>query len=126
MKYTCSKCDYQASRQEHMQIHFDSIHVGLRYPCDQCDYKATAKTNLKGHIRKKHFDNLQEGLHPWPCSQCEYEAAEKPILRVISGGNINEDVLVEQMKRLADNVLCKYCILIQRSGNKFFNSQNSH
>ena len=39
--YMCSKCDYKASTTQHMKMHTDAIHVGVRYPCDHCPYKAT-------------------------------------------------------------------------------------
>ena len=41
-------------RNQYLQRHLNSTHVGVRYPCDECDYKARQKTSLKIHKKSKH------------------------------------------------------------------------
>ena len=47
--YHCPYCEYKASFISTLEVHIQSVHVGIKYPCDLCDYKAPQKRLLKRH-----------------------------------------------------------------------------
>ena len=53
-KHACPHCPYEAKKKEHLKIHIQSVHDGIKYPCPHCDYRATTKGSLKRHIQRKH------------------------------------------------------------------------
>ena len=49
VKYACNQCDYQATYQDNLTTHIQSVHEGVKYTCDRCDYQANQKSNLTTH-----------------------------------------------------------------------------
>ena len=70
VRYACSQCDYQATKQSHLTVHIQSKHEdeGVMYACNQCEYQAKQRSNLTIHIQSKH-----EGVK-YACNQCDYQA----------------------------------------------------
>ena len=54
MRYPCDKCEYAATRPNHLRDHIKVKHEGVRYPCDKCKYAATTAGDLKRHTRNYH------------------------------------------------------------------------
>ena len=54
VRYPCNKCEYSATKRNHLTEHIKNKHEGVRYPCDKCEYAATRATNLRIHIKSKH------------------------------------------------------------------------
>ena len=69
--FSCNECDKKFSTKKGYQLHFESIHEGVKYGCDKCDYKATTPSNLTVHMKAKH-----EGVK-FDCNQCNYRATFK-------------------------------------------------
>ena len=55
VKYACYQCDHQATRQEFLTRHIQSVHEGVKYACNKCDYQATQQSNLTSHVKRKHL-----------------------------------------------------------------------
>ena len=72
--YKCEVCNKDFKRVEHLQIHNNAVHLGVKYPCDKCEYKATVPGILRTHIRSKH-----DGIKV-PCAQCDYKAFDRSSL----------------------------------------------
>merc|ERR1712126_401084 len=53
----CPQCDAVFGQREDMLRHFRSKHEGVRYPCSQCDYQATRQSSLKRHVKSIHNQN---------------------------------------------------------------------
>ena len=45
--YPCDKCEYVASRKDKLNMHYKSVHLGIKYPCTECDYVASRPDKLK-------------------------------------------------------------------------------
>ena len=56
VKYTCSICEYEATKRSSLKVHIQAVHLGVRHDCPECDTKFTMKSNLKKHIRNVHSD----------------------------------------------------------------------
>ena len=54
--------------KQHLEIHTQGSHEGVRYPCDLCSYKATRIANLKQHKKSRH-----EGLI-FRCKECDFKS----------------------------------------------------
>ena len=64
----CPHCEYKSSRNEHMQMHIDAVHLGLRpFKCDVCDKDFTQKTHLRTHQKNVH-ENVQDTR--FKCDEC--------------------------------------------------------
>ena len=53
--YSCSQCEYIASKASHLKKHVESKHEGVRYHCLLCEYVATLESVLKRHVKIKDF-----------------------------------------------------------------------
>ena len=73
-RYKCEVCNKDFKRVEHLNIHNNAVHLGVKYPCDKCEYKATVPGILRTHIRSKH-----DGIKV-PCTQCDYKAFDRSSL----------------------------------------------
>ena len=52
--FFCQECGAGFTHKGTMNLHYKSIHQGVKYPCSQCDYQANQLGNLKKHIIKVH------------------------------------------------------------------------
>ena len=75
IKYSCNKCDHQASTQGNLKIHIQSLHEKIQYSCNQCDYQATPNGDLKTHIQSVHKKIK------YSCNQCDHQATGKGNLK---------------------------------------------
>ena len=66
-KYACNQCDYQATRQDYLTTHIQSLHEGVKYACNQCDKQYSAQQSLTQHKQSKH-----EGIK-YACKQCDQQ-----------------------------------------------------
>ena len=55
--FRCSECDYGAHKNDTLDVHMMSKHLGLQpFECDQCDYKTANRSNLNKH-KEIHSDS---------------------------------------------------------------------
>jgi len=75
VKYSCDQCEFQGTRPSTVKRHKESIHEGLRYSCVDCEYQGTTPSNLKCHRESRH-----EGVR-YSCNQCDHLYKTLPHLR---------------------------------------------
>ena len=56
VKYSCDRCEYQATEKGDLKKHKQAIHEGIKYPCNECEYQATWQRCLKKHKQSQHKD----------------------------------------------------------------------
>ena len=71
----CQECGKVFSTKTYMEIHYRSMHKGIKYPCKHCDVITTSKSSLRRHIQSIH-----EGIR-YPCMHCGYQAKDKVYLK---------------------------------------------
>ena len=59
VEYSCSQCEYQATRWGNLKLHLKSKHGGKTFSCNQCEYQATTQGNLKQHKQSKHVEPVR-------------------------------------------------------------------
>ncbi|XP_063693053.1 zinc finger protein 271-like [Bolinopsis microptera] len=100
--YSCSLCDYKASRSSHLASH-KRTHTGEKpYSCSLCDYKSNQSSSLARHklthTREKRYSCslcdyksnqsstlashklTHTGEKPYSCSLCDYKASRSSTL----------------------------------------------
>ena len=75
IRYKCTKCHFEAKRTDLLKRHFQSVHEGIKYSCKQCDYQSKRQDRLKTH-----YDSVHAGIKH-PCNQCDYQATRSDGLR---------------------------------------------
>jgi hypothetical protein len=53
--FKCSACDYETSRKQPLQQHFELMHVAAQQQCTVCHQTFRRKKQLKIHIHRKHM-----------------------------------------------------------------------
>ena len=54
VKYTCSICEYEATKKSSLKVHIQAVHLGVTHACPDCGTKFTMKSNLKKHFKNVH------------------------------------------------------------------------
>ena len=49
-RYSCTHCDYKATRKGNLKQHIQSIFDGKTFQCKFCDHASKQKSHLKMHI----------------------------------------------------------------------------
>eukprot|EP00088_Acartia_fossae_P019798 TRINITY_DN2156_c2_g1_i10.p1 TRINITY_DN2156_c2_g1~~TRINITY_DN2156_c2_g1_i10.p1 ORF type:complete len:497 (-),score=68.83 TRINITY_DN2156_c2_g1_i10:156-1595(-) len=47
-------CEYTASTQFSIKLHFEKVHLGIKWPCNLCEYIGPYKGDLTRHMKKVH------------------------------------------------------------------------
>ena len=69
-RYSCCECDFKSDQKKSIQIHTDSIHLGiLRFFCKDCDYKCYRKCHMMHHMKSKH-NNENNTILRIGCDKC--------------------------------------------------------
>ena len=74
--FVCDQCLSQFKRKDHLNVHTQSKHEGLKYDCNQCDQQFTLQRNLTAHIQYKH-ENVK-----YACKQCDQQFTQPHSLTV--------------------------------------------
>ena len=103
---TCKVCDYVATNNTYLNIHIESVHIGLKYKCDLCNVELSTNANLKRHKTKVHTAKAQitfktkeylkrhnkvvnDKIRKFPCKFCDKSSTTlanlKRHLRIIHG-----------------------------------------
>ena len=61
----CDMCDFTTKRMQHLKIHIDSIHNGIKHKCDICLLDYSSKANLLIHKNTQHL-----GVR-YSCDKCD-------------------------------------------------------
>ena len=73
-KYKCEDCEYRANQSEHLKVHTQAVHEGIRFPCNLCGFKATGISNLAKHKAYRH-----EGVI-LSCKICDHKSGSSAAL----------------------------------------------
>ena len=64
----CPQCHYKTHRNDHMKLHIDAVHLGLKpYKCDICGESFTQPTHVRTHKKHVHNDNEDPRFQ---CDEC--------------------------------------------------------
>ena len=65
----CHICEKTFKTRHTLEIHIQSIHLGVKYTCDLCDAEFTQKKSLK-----KHIESVHEKIK-YACNLCDHQAS---------------------------------------------------
>ena len=54
-RYSCDKCDYTCSTNNHLKRHIKMVHDKIKdIQCNLCEYTCSTNSHLKQHIKQVH------------------------------------------------------------------------
>ena len=71
----CEHCEYRAKTNEHLKVHTQGVHEGIRFPCNVCSYKATGIANLSKHKEFRHEGRI------FSCKECDHKSGSSAALQ---------------------------------------------
>ena len=77
IRYKCTECDSEFTKNASLKTHIESIHTGLRYPCTKCNKIFKTKSQLRAHEVTKHDENGPDFI----CKVCPYSTKIKRLLK---------------------------------------------
>ena len=54
-RVACKICNTTFASQQHLKVHVEVVHLGVRHPCTLCQYVATTKSHLRAHVKRAHL-----------------------------------------------------------------------
>ena len=75
IRFPCSTCPFQATSRQYLRVHEESQHKGVVHKCEQCDFKASTRNQLQKHIEITH-----EGLR-FTCEYCKQDFRSKATMK---------------------------------------------
>ena len=100
----CETCNKHFKTKRNAQVHYQTIHLGMRFPCNYCHHMATSKTSRRLHIESQHLNEKEQcsycgkqisknyikihieemhenSLKTHKCSECSFETKKKHSLK---------------------------------------------
>ena len=60
VRFSCTQCDYTATRLKHLTDHKQTKHEGVMFKCDKCDLQSHNQNSIRDHKKRKHSGEIQE------------------------------------------------------------------
>ena len=52
--FPCNHCGKVFNQKSNLDTHVKGVHMGIKYSCDKCDFEATQKATVVKHVKSKH------------------------------------------------------------------------
>ena len=57
--FNCEICDKVFQQTNHLKVHKDSVHFGIKHDCEECTKSFSTKSHLLRHMRIKHGEKSE-------------------------------------------------------------------
>ena len=58
--FACEDCDQIFKKMNHLKVHKEAVHDGIKHYCENCTKSFSTKSHLHRHIRKNHDEKKPE------------------------------------------------------------------
>ena len=58
--FACEDCDQIFKKMNHLKVHKEAVHEGIKHHCENCTKSFSTKSHLHRHIRKNHDEKKPE------------------------------------------------------------------
>ena len=57
--FACEDCDQIFKKMNHLKVHKEAVHDGIKHHCENCTKSFSTKSHLHRHMRKKHDEKIE-------------------------------------------------------------------
>ena len=76
-RYECDICGHKATQASHLNLHINSVHLGLKFTCIICKKEYTQKSHLNTHVTRFHKKEKR-----FECNVCGEKSQSKQALNM--------------------------------------------
>ena len=67
--FACEDCDQIFKKMNHLKVHKEAVHDGIKHYCENCTKSFSTKSHLHRHIRKNHDEKKPESISVYLVNQ---------------------------------------------------------